>query len=506
MLYRVAEAAGSRYSGTKGERMEELIKIRHEKIKKLKEKGIEPYPHRYEITYKAKEILERHKKLKTGEEAKSSRVSLAGRIMSKRGHGKSGFAHIMDGSGRVQIYTKFDVVGEKKYDLYKSLDIGDFIGVEGTVFKTRTGETTVLVKDFTLLAKSLRPLPEKWHGLKDVEIRFRQRYVDLIMNPEVKETFLQRSRIISLIRELLERKGFLEIETPMMQPIPGGAAATPFITHHKALHRDLYLRIAPELYLKRLIVGGMERVYEINRSFRNEGISTRHNPEFTMLELYQAYSDYKDLMELTTELIAKIAKEILGSLKIEYQGEKIDLKAPWKRLTLKNAIKKYTQLDIDKIKDIRGEATRLGLKLEEGLTDTQVIDHIFKEFVEPRLIQPTFITDYPRELSPLAKAKKNNPNIAERFELFIGTLELANAYSELNDPILQRERLKEQLALRWAGSEEAHMMDEDFLRALEYGMPPCAGLGIGIDRLVMLLTNSSSIRDVILFPHMRPEK
>ena len=503
--------------------MEELIKVRHEKLKKLREERIEPYPHRYEITHKAREILERHKKLKTGEEAKSSRVSLAGRIMSKRGHGKSGFAHIMDGSGRVQIYTKFDVVGEKKYDLYKSLDIGDFIGVDGTIFKTRTGEITILVKDFTLLAKSLRPLPEKWHGLRDVETRFRQRYVDLIMNPEVKKTFLKRSSIISLIRKFLDKKEFLEIETPMMQPIPGGAAAKPFVTHHKALDRDLYLRIAPELYLKRLIVGGMERVYEINRSFRNEGISTRHNPEFTMLELYQAYSDYEDLMELTTELIAKIAKEILGSLKIEYQGAKIDLKAPWKRLTLKNAIKKYTQLDIDKVKDIKKEAKRLGLKLEdattedterlrkaqrkkEGLTDAQVIDHIFKEFVEPQLIQPTFVTDYPRELSPLAKAKKNNPELAERFELFIGTLEMANAYSELNDPILQRERLKEQLALRWAGSEEAHMMDEDFLRALEYGMPPCAGLGIGIDRLVMLFTNSFSIRDVILFPHMRPEK
>jgi len=486
--------------------MEKLIKVRHEKLKRLREEKIEPYPHRYKITHKAREILEKYKKLKTGEEIKGFKVSLAGRIMSKRGHGKSGFAHIMDSSGQIQGYTKFDVVGEKKYDLYKKLDIGDFIGVEGKVFKTKTGEITVLVKDFILLAKSLRSLPEKWHGLKDVEIRFRQRYIDLIMNPEVKETFLKRSRIISLMRKFLDKKGFLEIETPMMQPIPGGAAAKPFVTHHKALDRDLYLRIAPELYLKRLIVGGMERVYEINRSFRNEGISTRHNPEFTMLELYQAYSDYEDLMELTTELIAEIAKEVLGNLKFEYQGKRIDLKIPWKRLTLKSAIKEYTKLDINKTEDIKKEAKRLGLELVEDLTDVQVIDHIFKEFVEPRLVQPTFITDYPRELSPLAKAKKNNPDIAERFELFIGTLELANAYSELNDPILQRERLKEQLALRWAGYEETHMMDEDFLRALEYGMPPCAGLGIGIDRLVMLLTNSSSIRDVILFPHMRPEK
>ena len=486
--------------------MEEFIKVRCEKLRKLREERIEPYPHRYKTTHKAREIWERYKRLKNGEEAKGSKVSLAGRIMSKRGHGKSGFAHIMDESGKIQVYAKFDVVGEKRYGLYKSLDIGDFIGVEGRVFKTRTGEITVLVKDFTLLAKSLRPLPEKWHGLRDVETRFRQRYIDLIMNPEIKETFLKRSRITSLIRDFLDKKGFLEIETPMMQPIPGGAAATPFITHHKALHRDLYLRIAPELYLKRLIVGGMERVYEINRNFRNEGISTRHNPEFTMLELYQAYSDYGDLMELTEELFAKIAREVLGTLKIEYQGKRIDLKAPWKRLTLKNALKKYTNLDIDRIKDIEREAEGLGLKLEEGLTRAQVIDHIAREFVEPRLIQPTFITDYPRELSPLAKAKRNNPNLAERFELFIGTLELANAYSELNDPILQRERLREQLALRWAGSEETHMMDEDFLRALEYGMPPCAGLGLGIDRLVMLFTDSPSIRDVILFPHMRPEK
>ena len=506
MLYRVAEAAGSRYSGTSEVKMEELIKVRHEKLKKLREEKVEPYPHRYKITHKAREILEKYKKLKFGEGGKNSQVSLAGRVMSKRGHGKSGFAHIMDSSGQIQVYTKFDVVGGKKYNLYKRLDIGDFIGVEGKVFKTKTGEITVLVKDFILLAKSLRFLPEKWHGLKDVEIRFRQRYVDLIMNPEVKETFLRRSRIISLMREFLDKKGFLEIETPMMQPIPGGAAAKPFVTHHKALDRDLYLRIAPELYLKRLIVGGMESVYEINRNFRNEGISTRHNPEFTMLELYQAYSDYQDLMELTTEVITKIAKEVLGSLKFEYQGKRIDLKIPWKRLTLKSALKRYAKLDIDKAKDIKKEAKRLGLKLEEDLTDVQVIDHITSEFVEPQLIQPTFITDYPRELSPLAKAKKNNPNIAERFELFIGTLELANAYSELNDPVLQRERLKEQLALRWAGSEEAHMMDEDFLRALEYGMPPCAGLGIGIDRLVMLLTDSPSIRDVILFPHMRPEK
>lgn len=497
--------------------MEELIKVRYEKLKRLREEKIEPYPHSYKVTHTTRKLLARYNRLKTGEEVKGSRVSLAGRMMSKRGHGKSGFAHIMDGSGRIQVYTKFDVVGEKKYELYKSLDIGDFIGIEGRVFKTRTGEITILVKDFTLLAKSLRPLPEKWHGLRDVETRFRQRYLDLVMNPEVKETFLKRSRIISLIRKFLDKKGFLEIETPMMQPIPGGAAAKPFVTHHKALHRDLYLRVAPELYLKRLIVGGMEKVYEINRSFRNEGISTRHNPEFTMLELYQAYSDYKDLMELTTELIAEIAKEILGTLKIEYQGKKIDLKTPWKRLTLKSVIRKYTKLDIDKAKGIKKEAEQSGLKLEEvlsavpgtaqaGLTEAQVIDHIFKEVVEPRLIQPTFITDYPRELSPLAKTKQNDPELAERFELFIGTLELANAYSELNDPILQRERLKEQLALRRAGSEEAHMMDEDFLRALEYGMPPCAGLGIGIDRLVMLLTDSPSIRDVILFPHMRPEK
>lgn len=490
--------------------MEELIRVRHEKLNKLREEKIDPYPQGYKVTHKIIEILKRYQESKTASGAAGRtgepRVSLAGRIMSKRSHGKSGFAHIMGGSGRIQVYTKWDVVGEKKYDLYKSLDIGDFIGVEGILFVTRTGEITVLVKDFTLLAKSLRPLPEKWHGLRDVETRFRQRYLDLIMNPEVKETFLKRSRIISLMREFLDNKGFLEMETPMMQPIPGGAAAKPFVTHHKALHRDLYLRIAPELYLKRLIVGGMEKVYEINRNFRNEGISTRHNPEFTMLELYQAYSDYEDLMELTTELITRIAKEVLGTLRIEYQGKKIDLQAPWQRMTLREAIKKYAKVDIDKTNDIKKEAEKLVPNLPENLSDVQVADHIFKELVEPNLIQPTLITDYPQELSPLAKARKDNPALVERFELFIGTLELANAYSELNDPVLQRNRLNEQLVLRQAGTEEAHMMDEDYLRALEYGMPPCAGLGLGIDRLVMIFTDSPSIREVILFPHMRPEK
>jgi lysyl-tRNA synthetase class 2 len=486
--------------------MDELMKVRRDKLKELEEKKIEPYPHKYKVTRKAKELLEEYKDLQIGEEAQGSGVSVAGRIMSKRGHGKSSFAHIMDDSGRIQVYTKCDVVAQEKYDLYMSLDIGDFIGVEGEVFKTRTGEVTVLVKNFTLLAKSLRPLPEKWHGLKDVETRFRQRYVDLIMNPGVKDTFLKRSKIISLSREFLEKRGFLEIETPMMQSIPGGAAAQPFVTHHKTLHRDLYLRVAPELYLKRLIVGGMERIYEINRNFRNEGLSTRHNPEFTMLELYQTYSDYEDLMELATELIVSIAQEVLGTLELEYRDQKIDLKTPWSRLTLQEAIKKYTDLDIDGAKDIYNAAKRLGLKLEEGLTATEIIDHIFTEFVEPRLIQPTFITDYPSALSPLAKTKKGNPDIAERFELFIGTLELANAYSELNNPILQREKFQAQISSDESKAKGDRLLDEDFLRALEYGMPPCAGLGIGIDRLVMLLTNSSSIRDVILFPHMKPEK
>jgi len=485
--------------------MEELIRVRRQKLEELKSQGHNPFFCNFKPTHRAEELLEKYGGLAAGQEAKGSRVAVAGRIMSLRWHGKSSFAHLMDGTAKIQVYVRCEVVGDEAYRLFKRFDIGDFLGVNGSVFKTRTGEVTVLVGGFVLLAKSLRPLPEKWHGLKDVEIRYRQRYLDLICNPQVKEVFLIRSRIISRIRKFLDDRGFLEIETPMMQTLPGGAAASPFVTHHKALGRDLYLRIAPELYLKRLVVGGLERVYEINRSFRNEGISTRHNPEFTMLELYQAYSDYEDLMEMTQELIAHLAKQVLGTLKIEYQTQPIDLSPPWERLTLAEAISKYGGLDLVKVKDLRSRAKDLGIEVANNESDFQMIDDIFKELVEPKLIQPTFITDYPIELTPLARSKPEDHRIAERFELFVGGIELANAYSELNDPVEQRERLAQQMALRWAGSEKAGKIDEDFIRALEYGMPPTGGLGIGIDRLVMVLTNSASIRNVILFPHLRPE-
>lgn len=485
--------------------MDELIRVRRQKLEKLKSQGLNPFFSNFKQTHQAKELLEKHSKLAAGQEAKRSRVALAGRIMSLRWHGKSSFAHLMDGTAKIQIYIRSEVVGDEAYELFKGFDIGDFLGVKGSIFKTKTGEVTILVREFVLLAKSLRPLPEKWHGLKDVEIRYRQRYLDLICNPQVKEVFLTRSRIISTIRKFLDAQGFLEIETPMMQSIPGGAAASPFVTYHKALGRNLYLRIAPELYLKRLVVGGLERVYEINRNFRNEGISTRHNPEFTMLELYQAYSDYEDLMELTQELIVHLAREVLGSLDIEYQGERIDLIPPWERLTLVGAIKKYGKINLDRVKDLRKEAEDLGIEVGEDEADFQIIDDIFKELVEPKLIQPTFIIDYPIELTPLARSKPEDPRTAERFELFIGGLELANAYSELTDPLEQRDRLTQQVSMRWAGSEETGKIDEDFVRALEYGMPPTGGLGIGVDRLVMVLTNSASIRDVILFPHLRPE-
>lgn len=485
--------------------MEELIRVRRQKLEELKSQGHNPFFCNFKPTHRAKELLEEYGGLTAGQEARGSRVAVAGRIMSLRWHGKSSFAHLMDGTAKIQVYVRREVVGDEAYRLFKRLDIGDFLGVNGAVFKTKTGEVTVLVGEFLLLAKSLRPLPEKWHGLKDVEIRYRQRYLDLICNPQVKEVFLTRSRIISLIRKFLDDRGFLEIETPMMQTFPGGAAANPFVTHHKALGRDLYLRIAPELYLKRLVVGGLERVYEINRSFRNEGISTRHNPEFTMLELYQAYSDYEDLMEMTQELIPYLTKQVLGTLKIEYQTQPIDLSPPWERLTLAEAISKYCGLDMVKANDLRSRVKDLGIEVANDESDFQMIDDIFKELVEPKLIQPTFITDYPIELTPLARSKPEDHRIAERFELFVGGIELANAYSELNDPVEQRERLAQQVALRWAGSEKAGKIDEDFIKALEYGMPPTGGLGVGIDRLVMVLTDSASIRNVILFPHLRPE-
>ncbi len=480
--------------------LNELLQIRRQKLSDLREKGIEPFGGKYETTHFSEDILSNFDTLE------EQKVKVAGRIMAKRGHGKASFCHIQDASGLIQAYVKVDNVGEEAYSNFEKYDIGDFIGVEGKVFKTQRGEISISAVNITLLSKSLRPLPEKWHGLKDVELRYRQRYVDLIVNPDVKEVFTKRSKIIKSIRKLLDEKGFLEVETPMMHPIAGGASAKPFITHHNALDMDLYLRIAPELYLKRLLVGGFDKVYEINRSFRNEGISTRHNPEFTMIELYQAYADYEDMMDLTEQIFANAAQEVLGTTVITYQGETIDLSPAWTRITMLDAIKKYTEVDfsqIDSNEEARAKAKELGLSVDPKAKKGNIINEVFENFVEPKLIQPTFITDYPKEISPLAKQKADDPQYTDRFELFIFAREMANAFSELNDPIDQKERFMNQVEQRESGDDEAHMMDEDYINALEYGMPPAGGLGIGVDRLVMLLTDSASIRDVILFPHMR---
>jgi len=480
----------------------ELMKARIQKLEELKSMGINPYGQKYERTHDCLQIKEEFEKLD------GQKTKLAGRIMAIREHGKAAFFDIQDEKGRLQIYIKKDKVGDFIFNLFKKLDIGDIVGVEGTVFKTHKGEISVNAENIVLLSKSLRPLPEKWHGLKDVDLRYRQRYLDLIVNPEVRKTFIIRSKVIKAIRDYLDDLGFMEVETPILTPIAGGAAARPFITHHNALDIDLYLRIATELYLKRLIVGGFEKVYEIGKDFRNEGISIKHNPEFTMIELYQAYADYTDMMELTENLISHVAKKVLGTTKIVYQGEEIDLTPPWTKMTMVEAVKKFTGIDFNEIKSDE-EAKRVAeeLNLEVGEKDTKgkILNLIFEEKVESHLVQPTFILDYPIEISPLAKRKEDNPDFTYRFELFITRREMANAFSELNDPIDQRERFLQQLKEREAGDEEAHMFDEDFVNALEYGMPPTGGLGIGIDRLVMLLTDSYSIRDVILFPTMRPK-
>lgn len=486
---------------TQERELNELLLIRREKLQELRQKGIEPFGGKFERTHLSQDVIDNFDQLE------GQKVIIAGRIMAKRGHGKASFAHLQDGAGLIQIYVRINDVGEEAYEIFSKADIGDIIGVEGTVFKTQRGEITVSAASITMLAKSLRPLPEKWHGLKDVELRYRQRYVDLIVNPEVRQTFITRSRIIQAIRNFLDQKGFLEVETPMMQPIAGGAAARPFITHHNALDMTLYLRIAPELYLKRLLVGGFEKVYEINRNFRNEGISTKHNPEFTMLELYQAYADYNDMMNLTEELIATVARGVLGTMKITYQGAEIDLTPPWRRLPMLEAIKEYAGIDFTQIntdEEARKVARAAGVEVDPQATRGDIINEVFEACVEPHLIQPTFIIGHPVEISPLAKRNAKDPRYTDRFELFIFAREMANAFSELNDPIDQKERFMKQVEKRTAGDEEAHMMDEDYINALEYGMPPAGGLGIGIDRLVMLLTDSASIRDVILFPHMRP--
>lgn len=487
--------------------LNDQLKVRREKLHMLKDKGIDPFGKRFERTHQAQELKEQFDPFSKEElEVKNESVVLAGRIMTKRGKGKAGFAHIQDLSGQIQIYVRKDAVGEEQYDLFNMVDLGDLVGVKGAVFKTKVGELSIKVTDFTLLTKSLRPLPDKYHGLKDIEQRYRQRYLDLIMNPESKNTFITRSKIIQSMRRYLDSLGFLEVETPTMHSIPGGASARPFITHHNALDMPLYMRIAIELHLKRLIVGGLEKVYEIGRVFRNEGVSTRHNPEFTMLELYEAYADFHDIMQLTENMIAHIAKEVLGTTKIQYGDHEVNLEPKWKRLHMVDAIKEYTGVDfwpIHTTEEARALAKEHGVEINDNMQYGHIVNEFFEQRVEDKLIQPTFIYGHPVEISPLAKKNEDDPRFTDRFELFIVGREHANAFTELNDPIDQRERFEAQLKEREQGNDEAHMMDEDFVEALEYGMPPTGGLGIGIDRLVMLLTNSPSIRDVLLFPQMR---
>ena len=485
------------------EDINEMMQIRRDKLKTFEEMGVAPFGHRYEVTYHAQDIRDKFDELEGEEDG--PKVRLAGRLMAKRGHGKASFAELMDMSGRMQIYFKYDVLGEEKYGQFRLLDIGDIIGIEGRVFKTQRGEITVIVLDFELLSKSLRPLPEKFHGLKDVEMRYRQRYLDLIVNPEVLDTFIKRTNIIRAIRRYLDERDFLEVETPVLSTIAGGAAARPFITHHNALDMDMYLRIATELSLKRLVVGGMERVYELGRVFRNEGIDVRHNPEFTSIEIYQAYADYRDLMDITEGIVREAAKTVLGTEKFTYQDVEIDL-ANIRRISMNDAVKEATGKDFlsaATVEEARAMADEIGVPYEARHGIGGILNAAFEEKVEASLMQPTFITGHPTEISPLAKRNPENPMITDRFEFFIYGRELANGFTELNDPIDQRERFVEQMKQREAGDDEAHMMDEDFVTALEYGLPPTGGLGIGVDRLVMLLTNSPSIRDVLLFPTMK---
>ncbi len=481
----------------------QLMKVRREKLEKLQAEGKNPFEiTKFNKTHTSKQIIDNY------EELEGKDVTVAGRIMAKRIMGKASFCHIQDGEGKIQSYVSINELGEESYQQFKEDDIGDIIGITGFVFKTKTGEISIHAKEVTLLSKSLRPLPEKYHGLKDTDLRYRQRYVDLIMNPEVRDTFIIRSKIISKIRSILDEKGYLEVETPVLNTISGGATAKPFVTHHNALDIDMYLRIATELNLKRLIVGGYEKVYEIGRIFRNEGMDIRHNPEFTTIEFYAAYQDYHDMMDICEEIFTRCAQEVVGTMKINYQGTDIDLTPAWRRVTMIDSIKEVTGVDFNTI-ETDEEAVKLAK--ERGLevdpikeTRGDVIALFFDEYVEKTLIQPTFIYEYPVEISPLAKRSKVDPRLTERFELFIGGREYGNAFSELNDPIDQYERFKKQVEAREAGDDEAGMMDEDFVMALEYGMPPTGGIGIGIDRLIMLLTDAASIRDVLLFPTMKP--
>jgi lysyl-tRNA synthetase, class II len=491
------------------EELNELLQQRRAKIESFEAAGLNPFANDFKVTHTSEKILATHlDDDKDKLETLDVEYRLAGRVMARRDFGKAAFLQLQDGSGRVQVYVARNQVGEESFELFKKYDIGDIVGVVGAPFRTKTDEFSLRASEIRLLTKSLLPLPEKWHGLTDVETRYRQRYLDMIVNPDVRETFKKRSRIISLMRDFMIDNDYLEVETPMMHPVAGGATAKPFVTHHNTLDMDLFLRIAPELYLKRLVVGGFDRVFEINRSFRNEGISIRHNPEFTMIEFYQAYATYHDLMDLTEKMICHITKEVCGSLVIPYGDKDVDLTPPWDRLTLKEAIIKYGKVEMAVLEDRERSlayADTLGLNPDKNIGHGKLLAELFDEVAEPNLWQPTFITEYPTEISPLSRKNDENPDVVDRFELFVVGRELANAFSELNNPIDQKERFLMQLEEKAAGDDEAHAMDEDYIRALEYGLPPTAGEGIGIDRLVMLLTNSASIRDVILFPQMRPE-
>ena len=493
---------------------DEQIQQRRENLARLAGLGVNAYPHRFDRTATVTDLVSAHGQ-KAGPELEANRIetTTSGRILGIRSFGKANFLVISDGRARIQVYIKKDSLSERDFELFRLLDFGDVIGVEGHLFRTRTNELTIWASRLEFLAKCHLPLPEKWHGLTDIEIRYRQRYLDLIVNPEAREVFQVRSRVLSALREFLDGRGYLEVETPMMQPIAGGAMARPFRTHHNALDVDLFLRIAPELYLKRLVVGGLERVYEINRNFRNEGISTRHNPEFTMLEFYQAYSDYQDLMTLTEELILFVAKSATGKDEVQHDGETISLRAPFARVSLRQATadaaskklgRPVPESDLRDHARVSELAARLGVGADAKFGPGKITTAIFETLVEESLVQPTFVYDFPTEVSPLSKQRPDDPDTVERFELYIGGFEVANAFSELNDPIEQRNRFEQQLEEKAKGDQEAHAMDEDYVRALEYGMPPAGGEGIGIDRLVMLLSNSPSIRDVILFPLMRP--
>ena len=494
---------------------DEQIQQRRANLAKLSEFGVNPYPHRFDRTATISELVREHGG-KTGPQLDETRIITitSGRILSIRSFGKANFLVLSDGRARIQVYIRKDSLSERDFELFRLLDFGDMVGTEGHLFRTKTNELTIWASRLEFLAKCHLPLPEKWHGLTDVEIRYRQRYLDLIVNPDAREVFQVRSRVLAALREFLDSRGYLEVETPMMQPVAGGAMARPFRTHHNALDVDLFLRIAPELYLKRLVVGGLERVYEINRNFRNEGISTRHNPEFTMLEFYQAYSDYQDLMKMTEEMVAFVAKSAAGKDEIQYDGQAISLRAPFARVSLRQAaadaaakklgrpVSEAVMRDAARAKDL---ASQLGIAVDSKSGPGKITTAIFETLVEDSLVQPTFVFDFPTEVSPLAKQRPDDPDTVERFELYIGKMEMANAFSELNDPLEQRKRFEQQLEERAKGDQEAHAMDEDYVRALEYGLPPTAGEGVGVDRLVMLLTDSKSIRDVILFPHMRPK-